>query len=304
MWGCVSHSWFGMRTPGCHQHPHGCASRPSSPACPPPQGPKLLRCPALRHPPLLLGTAARAGASCLEEQVGQDCSFLLGALGCSWLVARAMVAEAQDDEAGPPLPAPPCSCILSAPLRGSPTSPLVQPRLRARKHEGYVGSGCGHLRQPRRDGPTLRVSHRPPASTWTRAVTAKFLYCLKQSRWNRWPQGHHMYRRGRLRGVGAPQGLRTAGQPACGSRQFGHPISHSCSCTWSWVGGHTPVPPATMGTHQDPLPRQGQGVPASGMAFAASPLRLLALPVPGSVVGWRSQVPAMPQTMLCLTPGS
>lgn len=165
----------------------------------PPASPRLCQPPLLSCLPSAAGSQALAvpGAAAPTAPAGNSsrCRGLLPggtgwagllllacALGCSWPMARAMVAEAQDDEAGPPLPAPPCSCILSAPSRGSPTSPLVQSQLRAREHEGYVGSGCGHLRQPRRDGPTLRVSHRPPASTWTRAVTAKFLYCLKQSR--------------------------------------------------------------------------------------------------------------------------
>lgn len=168
----MSHSWFGARLPGSHQHPHCCASHPSPSACPPLQGPELWG--------VQLGTAARSGALSLEEQVGQDCSLLAR---CSLLACSHGHADGSTRWGQPPsrrAPAPTGS------LEGlpHPQFSLAQPHFSAREWEGYGDSRGVQLCQSR-DSPHPRRDSLPAPR---RTATAKFLYCLKQSQWHPRPE--------------------------------------------------------------------------------------------------------------------
>lgn len=138
--------------PGSHQHPD--ANRPS-PACP------RCRLPGSTVP----CSPAGKGAQCrVFEPGGTGWAGLLlaGVLGYSWPAATAARWRCRLR----PAPVPPCACVLPAPSRGFPPSPLPPGSVPMSARAIWAGGLHTHA-SPGSAVPTLHVSHQPPASTQT-----------------------------------------------------------------------------------------------------------------------------------------
>jgi len=233
-----SHSWFGMRTPGSHQHPHRRASRPSLP-------------PALLRGARCCGTHARnTHGSCQDRGAGPPAwRNRLGRIAPRWR-AELPLARGHGHRRGHPHPAMlphPIGCIAGLPR--VPTSRWRSPGSVPTNARATRAAGVRTHASPGGTVPTPGVSHRPPASTRTR----------------RHSQGSLLL----PTALPAPAAPRSPYGPQQAGEGAGHPGGSRLAGVWapreSFVS--TACPPATAGTQRDAL--QGQQPLAWRMPRAA-----------------------------------